>query len=1132
MKPIISYHEDGQIWPTIQDHFASRLPLKNLDVVNPTRGTESKHCLPTMHLELLKYSPDLFPTFTPGAIITNCVFGHIFFCSTDDLDTYKNNSKKLIQEWLNIVANKKNQDWIIVHISNDLNIKSRLFGSNTTVTEKLKLDFNLKKEKFFQIKLSDKLNIDIWNDLMIRLRDILINGFTEQLIQYEEDSRKLEHQRLIPGWNYCQYFIQKEALSGTFEMMGLYKEALIEYDELEALFYQTLSEQGAPWFKKFGGTEIGDDHLDVFTINQKRFKELIIQNSITIFDFRMYLFARQTTILNLLSHPIEICHRTKVFVASFSKTLQEYKESLSKFFTESWTYSIVLNVIKHCDELFAISNYPPAAVLEYEGLKGELFQHARHQLDKLGVSSNLMPTSLHCDAEDCIPVDDLLDADMTSHEKLEIKTTNETLQNILKSKVSFDHIYEDLTNKCFRSFEICKRPATVAFLKADLAFLYFARQNYQKASDIFKQICFQYSRSGWNQIDSMLIERYAICQRQLHIDENLLESYLHLIIHPSDLTLESPLFYMDQLVLVAYRYFEPFVQFNSSLLSVRNVSVKDELAYGVDLIAQVDVISLFPKEIKFDKVALTFTAGDGLNMHLSATELLITPGNNQSIVLKGKKVAIHGVYIPTSISFTCGKLELKYDIQQQIQKSLKIYVEESFDSLSVTCYKSPMVGQKLVCFEVQSKASAIQRGSIDITPLTAISFTYQDSISGRLFTNEEWSDLNLTVKDSKILIPPLTSYSILTFSLPYQSTDPDNIKVILTDNLSESQKVVYPIMIQLQLSDPFSIVDHVSHSSDFTYLRYHLVSQVTYPVRLTSFKLKPVTVIPLLPESNLLLFSDQESIVVGKIPADQFQDSLDVSIEIEYQPLHIEIEEYLLKRLIAILKEFNVLQAYGHTKRMLLKLARNVDFSDLCYYGTIQIPAIDSVILSESFFQISSEQKSLLLDAIAQFNNELMCITEDMIASQPLSSLPMRKVIHQKSYQPCRVLLRAEWVIDKVERPHVGDLLTTTLSIKVQNWLANEQNLIVLFEISQNRSKYILGGPTRKKFVMTKTQATDFRIHITPLCPGPFTLPNIRFRVLDDSIEGVFFEGPIVQSGLVILPKEESCKRYFKEPNR
>ena len=91
------------------------------------------------------------------------------------------------------------------------------------------------------------------------------------------------------------------------------------------IFFLFIIEQGAAWFKSFGGTEEGDDSLDFLNLKRKPFREMIIQNTTTIFDFRMYLFARQCQLLFRLDKPAELCQRAKLFISSFSMTLTDYK---------------------------------------------------------------------------------------------------------------------------------------------------------------------------------------------------------------------------------------------------------------------------------------------------------------------------------------------------------------------------------------------------------------------------------------------------------------------------------------------------------------------------------------------------------------------------------------------------------------------------------------------------------------------------------------------------------------------------------------------------------------------------------------------------------------------------------------
>lgn len=174
--------------------------------------------------------------------------------------------------------------------------------------------------------------------------------------------------------------------------MGLFDEALMQYDELEALFHQTLAgnslcpwywrgvEQGAPWFPAFGGCDPQDDSADILNIKKKAYRELIVQNNITIFDFRVYLFARQCHLLFRTHQPVAICQRAFQFITAFGQNLLDYQVSFVPFFTQSWIYSACMNVIAHADELIAVSKQDHATHVNYGNSKGALFRLALQQV--------------------------------------------------------------------------------------------------------------------------------------------------------------------------------------------------------------------------------------------------------------------------------------------------------------------------------------------------------------------------------------------------------------------------------------------------------------------------------------------------------------------------------------------------------------------------------------------------------------------------------------------------------------------------------------------------------------------------------------------------------------------------------
>ena len=56
--------------------------------------------------------------------------------------------------------------------------------------------------------------------------------------RFEENMRSQRERRNDPNWNFCDYFLLQEELAFVYEMLGVYDEALVQYDELDALFTQ------------------------------------------------------------------------------------------------------------------------------------------------------------------------------------------------------------------------------------------------------------------------------------------------------------------------------------------------------------------------------------------------------------------------------------------------------------------------------------------------------------------------------------------------------------------------------------------------------------------------------------------------------------------------------------------------------------------------------------------------------------------------------------------------------------------------------------------------------------------------------------------------------------------------------
>ncbi len=181
-------------------------------------------------------------------------------------------------------------------------------------------------------------NAEAWSDLIQKFKSLILASFDMRVSQYEDDIREKDAQRALPGWNFCTFFVLKEGLARGFESVGLVEDALVGYDELAVGLDAIIREQAiAGSGAEHGGSflpytedlrkqlersraavhndkgvdgEETDGPIDLqsahethdydeipLSASRKNYRDLILANNISVFDFRCYLFARQLSLL-------------------------------------------------------------------------------------------------------------------------------------------------------------------------------------------------------------------------------------------------------------------------------------------------------------------------------------------------------------------------------------------------------------------------------------------------------------------------------------------------------------------------------------------------------------------------------------------------------------------------------------------------------------------------------------------------------------------------------------------------------------------------------------------------------------------------------------------------------------------
>ena len=120
---------------------------------------------------------------------------------------------------------KRHQEWVVVLVIRpDLRSStaaSRIFSIRAPVLDKVKADINIDKKKDRCVELvwpvllagggatSAGSGEDGWKEVEEKLKEGVMGGFESYVSGRREEIAKSEGQRLLPGWNFCTYFILK-----------------------------------------------------------------------------------------------------------------------------------------------------------------------------------------------------------------------------------------------------------------------------------------------------------------------------------------------------------------------------------------------------------------------------------------------------------------------------------------------------------------------------------------------------------------------------------------------------------------------------------------------------------------------------------------------------------------------------------------------------------------------------------------------------------------------------------------------------------------------------------------------------------------------------------------------------------
>nr|XP_033797584.1 trafficking protein particle complex subunit 10 isoform X3 [Geotrypetes seraphini] len=515
-KPIVTCAGDQNLFTSVYPTLSQQLPRE------PMEWRRSYGRAPKMiHLEsnFVQFKEELLPKEGNKALLT-FPFLHIYWTECCDTEIYKASAKDDITKWQNILKVHSSADWLIVVVESEAKKKNKTnILPRTSIVDKIRNDF-CNKQSDRCVVLSDPLkdssrSQESWNAFLTKLRTLLLMSFTKNLGKFEDDMRTLREKRTDPGWSFCDYFMVQEELAFVFEMLQQFEDALVQYDELDALFSQYVvnfgAGDGANWLSSFCQPVRSWDGLILRKPIDMEKRDLIQKREVTLLDLRSYLFSRQCTLLIFLQRPWEVAHRALQLLHNCVQELKLLEVFVPLGALDCWVFLSCLEVLQRiegCCEQAQIE----ANLSHMVGL----WSYATEKLKSLGYLCGLVSENAP-NSEDLNRTVDLLAG--LGAERPETASTAQSpykkLKEALSSVEAFEKHYLDLSHATIEMYTSIGRIRSAQLIGKDLAEFYMRKKDPQKAETYLQEALKTYLVEGWALPIAHTRKQLAECQKQL-----------------------------------------------------------------------------------------------------------------------------------------------------------------------------------------------------------------------------------------------------------------------------------------------------------------------------------------------------------------------------------------------------------------------------------------------------------------------------------------------------------------------------------------------------------------------------------------------------------------------------------------
>ncbi|XP_063896992.1 trafficking protein particle complex subunit 10 [Helicoverpa armigera] len=498
-KPIVTCAGDWNLFCTLEAPLVAAIPQDSCEWRRSYgRATKAVY----LEASFTKYNKDRVQSELN--LLKKPIF-HIYWTDCVDIEYYKTTLREDIEAWLKQLEKSGITDWMIVLVETYDIRKTNKLLPRTTVLDKIKGDFGVKQteDRFISVInpiKSEARSAESWRALVAKIRHFVLVAYNKALIKFEEYMREQREKRNDPEWDFCKYFILQEQLAFVLEMLGLYDEALVQYDELDALFSQFVLNsnvtESPKWLDTFKQPVTSWQAVRLTALVPQHLRELIIKKKASLLDFRSYLFQRQSAMLLPSSKPWEIASRCLSTVHNTLVELSLLGATAVEGAAACWAQLACAETLRACERLAANNN----ALDMCTATQAPLLHNAKDKLHELGKLCGLLPGSPEPSSEQLHLVV-MLSAGMGDNEtNNQHPTPTDRLKEALCSKTCFQQYYLELAELAMGTYKHIGRLRFARLIGRDLAAFYSELGETGKAVVFLMDALRSYEEQGWRDL--------------------------------------------------------------------------------------------------------------------------------------------------------------------------------------------------------------------------------------------------------------------------------------------------------------------------------------------------------------------------------------------------------------------------------------------------------------------------------------------------------------------------------------------------------------------------------------------------------------------------------------------------------